>query len=154
MRRWDHVVPVAKGGDTVVGNMVIACSRCDYSKQASEFERWMNGDWRGCPKERGWLIIAGIIVHLVVCRGGHGDCLTVRTDTLASYPVWGRKAKVLCWYNERDEASGRYELMYRRLSSPCPAHLVPCSYKVLSVIAGDASAESSGVFRLRWNKRW
>ena len=62
-----------------------------------------------------------------VILGGHGDRLTVRTDTLASESVWGLKAEVLCCYNERDEASGRYELMYRRLSSPCPAHLVPRS---------------------------
>jgi hypothetical protein len=33
VHRWDHLFPVAAGGDTVVGNMVPACARCDDSKQ-------------------------------------------------------------------------------------------------------------------------
>lgn len=53
VRRWDHVVPVMQGGDTVVGNMVLACAQCDDSKQAADFEQWMNGDAPRSPKSRG-----------------------------------------------------------------------------------------------------
>ena len=53
VRRWDHVVPVAKGGDTVLGNMVLACQTCDDSKQASDFETWMNGSAPKSPGNRG-----------------------------------------------------------------------------------------------------
>src|SRR5687767_7943079 len=31
--RWDHVVPVRAGGETVLGNMVPACQPCDDAKQ-------------------------------------------------------------------------------------------------------------------------
>lgn len=43
IQRWDHLVPVSKGGDTVLGNMVPACARCDDSKQDQDFEEWARG---------------------------------------------------------------------------------------------------------------
>lgn len=39
--RWDHVIPVKFSGETVIGNMVLACSACDDSKQARPFQEWM-----------------------------------------------------------------------------------------------------------------
>jgi hypothetical protein len=57
VRRWDHLVPVMAGGDTTVGNMVLACSQCDDSKQATEFEQWMTGDAPRSPLSRGVLDI-------------------------------------------------------------------------------------------------
>ena len=42
-----------KGGDTVLGNMVLACATCDDSKQASDFEQWINGNAPLCPRTRG-----------------------------------------------------------------------------------------------------
>jgi len=51
--RWDHLVPVNKGGETVLGNMVPACARCDNSKRALPFEEWMTSDTAGSPKSRG-----------------------------------------------------------------------------------------------------
>lgn len=51
--RWDHLYPIAEGGDTVIGNMVLACSRCDDSKQALPYEEWMLSDARFFPKTRG-----------------------------------------------------------------------------------------------------
>ena len=57
VRRWDHLVPVMAGGDTIVGNMVLACSQCDDSKQATEFEQWMTGDAPRSPLSRGVLDI-------------------------------------------------------------------------------------------------
>ena len=53
VRRWDHVVPVMQGGDTVLGNMVLACATCDDSKQATDFEQWMNGEAPRSPQSRG-----------------------------------------------------------------------------------------------------
>lgn len=53
IKRWDHLVPISKGGDTVLGNMVLACSHCDDSKQGNSFEEWMNGDAPLSPKSRG-----------------------------------------------------------------------------------------------------
>jgi len=49
VRRWDHLIPIRKGGDTVLGNMVPSCSRCDDSKQDLEFEAWMTSDARYSP---------------------------------------------------------------------------------------------------------
>jgi hypothetical protein len=51
--RWDHLVPVRKGGDTVLGNMVLACSRCDDSKQHNDFEEWMRGSNQYSPASIG-----------------------------------------------------------------------------------------------------
>jgi hypothetical protein len=53
VRRWDHVVPVREGGETVVGNIVPACARCDDSKQHRPFAEWMQGDAPLSPKNRG-----------------------------------------------------------------------------------------------------
>jgi len=53
VRRWDHLVPVNKGGETVLGNMVLACARCDDSKRDLPFEEWMRSDAAGSPKSRG-----------------------------------------------------------------------------------------------------
>lgn len=50
--RWDHVVPIIRGGDTVLGNMVLACATCDDSKQASDFETWMKGNAPKSPGNR------------------------------------------------------------------------------------------------------
>jgi hypothetical protein len=41
--RWDHLHPVSRGGDTVTGNLVPACGRCDDSKQDREVEEWVQG---------------------------------------------------------------------------------------------------------------
>jgi len=38
--RWDHLHPVSQGGDTVPGNLVPACRRCDDSKQDRTIEEW------------------------------------------------------------------------------------------------------------------
>lgn len=51
--RWDHLVPVTQGGDTVLGNMVPACSKCDDSKGDQPFEAWALGSAPGSPRSRG-----------------------------------------------------------------------------------------------------
>jgi len=53
VRRWDHLFPVAAGGDTVIGNMVPACSRCDDSKQALAYRDWVLSAARFSPRTRG-----------------------------------------------------------------------------------------------------
>jgi hypothetical protein len=51
--RWDHLIPIRNGGDTVLGNMVLACSRCDDSKQHLDFEEWMRGNSKFSPASQG-----------------------------------------------------------------------------------------------------
>ncbi len=41
VKRWDHLVPIAQGGETVLGNMVPACAHCDDSKQHFPFDEWL-----------------------------------------------------------------------------------------------------------------
>jgi len=53
VKRWDHLVPINKGGETVLGNMVPACARCDDSKRAEPFEEWMISSVKGSPQSRG-----------------------------------------------------------------------------------------------------
>jgi hypothetical protein len=51
--RWDHFHPVSRGGDTVIGNLVPACQRCDDSKQDRTLEEWVNSRSKYRPtKER------------------------------------------------------------------------------------------------------
>ncbi len=53
VRRWDHLIPVGLGGDTVLGNMVLACSRCDDSKGRRPFDEWMRSDAPFSPASGG-----------------------------------------------------------------------------------------------------
>jgi len=53
IKRWDHLLPISKGGDTVLGNMVPACAQCDDSKQGKPFEDWMVSNAKYSPKSRG-----------------------------------------------------------------------------------------------------
>ncbi len=39
--RWDHLLAVSRGGDTVPGNLVPACQRCDDSKQDKVVVAWL-----------------------------------------------------------------------------------------------------------------
>jgi hypothetical protein len=41
VQRWDHIVPLLKGGETVLGNMVLACAQCDDTKRDLSLEEWM-----------------------------------------------------------------------------------------------------------------
>ncbi|MCK4794577.1 MAG: HNH endonuclease [Desulfobacteraceae bacterium] len=52
VKRWDHLVPVAKGGETMIGNIVPSCNTCDDSKGDRSFENWMQSDCPGSPKSR------------------------------------------------------------------------------------------------------
>ena len=53
VRRWDHLVAVTRNGESVLGNMVPACARCDDSKRSLPFEEWMSGHAQGSPQSRG-----------------------------------------------------------------------------------------------------
>ena len=53
VKRWDHLVAVKEGGETVLGNMVPACARCDDSKRNLPFEEWMKSGVGGSPTSRG-----------------------------------------------------------------------------------------------------
>ncbi len=53
VKRWDHLIPVTQGGDTVLGNMVPACGKCDDSKADEPYESWAIGAAPGSPRSRG-----------------------------------------------------------------------------------------------------
>jgi len=53
MQRWDHVVPVLKGGDTVLGNIVPACAKCDDSKRHLDYDEWARSSAPSSPRSRG-----------------------------------------------------------------------------------------------------
>ena len=64
VRRWDHLVPITKGGDTVLGNMVLTCASCDDSKRDLSFEEWMMSESRLSPRSRGVLDLDRRIGHI------------------------------------------------------------------------------------------
>jgi hypothetical protein len=41
IKRWDHLIAVTHGGETVLGNMVPACAPCDDSKQHKPYREWI-----------------------------------------------------------------------------------------------------------------
>lgn len=47
--RWDHLHAVSRGGDTVPGNLVPACQRCDDSKQDKDIDEWARGKSKHRP---------------------------------------------------------------------------------------------------------
>lgn len=51
--RWDHLIALNKGGETVIGNMVLACARCDDSKRDLPYEEWALHVSQGSPTSRG-----------------------------------------------------------------------------------------------------
>lgn len=53
VRRWDHLVPVMAGGETVPGNMVPACQACDDSKGGTPYADWMRSSAPKSPTTRG-----------------------------------------------------------------------------------------------------
>ena len=44
--------------------MVLACNQCDDSKQAADFEKWMNGDAPLSPRNRGVMDISQRVRHI------------------------------------------------------------------------------------------
>lgn len=53
VKRWDHIIPIKKGGETVLGNMIPACSSCDDSKRDLRFDEFMSSDLTNSPKSKG-----------------------------------------------------------------------------------------------------
>ncbi len=53
VKRWDHLVPISKGRETVLGNMVSACAQCDDAMRELSFDEWMMSDDRYSPKSLG-----------------------------------------------------------------------------------------------------
>lgn len=51
--RWDHLVPISCGGDTILGNVVPARSKCDDSKRDLAFDEWAVCAAAGSPLTRG-----------------------------------------------------------------------------------------------------
>src|SRR3954451_3617762 len=51
--RWDHLIPITLGGETVLGNMVPSCNRCDHAKQHRPYREWMLSDGPSSLQGRG-----------------------------------------------------------------------------------------------------
>jgi len=51
-QRWDHLVPVRDGGETVIGNMVPACAHCDDSKQDLSLAEWWESAQKYSPPDQ------------------------------------------------------------------------------------------------------
>lgn len=66
VKRWDHLVSIKEGGETVIGNIVPACASCDDSKRDLPFEEWMMSDFSNSPKSRG---ISDIKTRVVCIKG-------------------------------------------------------------------------------------
>lgn len=43
---WDHIIPVARGGDSTPGNVVPCCKSCNSSKKASDVFEWLESTGR------------------------------------------------------------------------------------------------------------
>ncbi|MCH9052803.1 MAG: HNH endonuclease [Proteobacteria bacterium] len=64
VRRWDHLIPIRNNGETVLGNMVLACQPCDDSKGKRSFKEWMRGPPAKSPATRGVHDVDGRIRRL------------------------------------------------------------------------------------------
>jgi hypothetical protein len=95
--RWDHFIPVNKGGDTVLGNMVRACKSCDDSKQHKTLDEWFASE---APK-RPALMRKPIVEELILRYQQHfgyvpREFLTKLSENQASlYEGFRRKADEL-----------------------------------------------------------
>ena len=64
VKRWDHLVAVSKGGETVLGNMVLACQPCDDSKGNRPFAEWMISNTPKSPLSQGIPDVRQRIEHI------------------------------------------------------------------------------------------
>ena len=64
VQRWDHLIPIRGNGETVLGNMVLACQPCDDSKGQASFKEWMRGTSAKSPETRGIHDVDGRIRRL------------------------------------------------------------------------------------------
>ena len=64
VQRWDHLIPIRGNGETVLGNMVLACQPCDDSKGQASFKEWMRGTSAKSPETRGVHDVDGRIRRL------------------------------------------------------------------------------------------
>lgn len=64
VKRWDHLVSIKQGGETILGNMVPACASCDDSKRDLYFEEWMVSDSENSPTSQGIKDIDKKIKHI------------------------------------------------------------------------------------------
>lgn len=53
VKRWDHLISISNGGETVLGNVVPACQVCDDSKRDVDYKEWMQSNVERSPKTRG-----------------------------------------------------------------------------------------------------
>ena len=58
---WDHVIPVSKGGQTVKGNMLPACCRCNSSKRDRNIDEWLDKAPMIKPYTMEYLTALGVI---------------------------------------------------------------------------------------------
>ena len=49
---WDHVVPISRGGQNSIGNLLPSCSACNRSKSARFVIEWRTGRVRANSRER------------------------------------------------------------------------------------------------------
>ncbi len=61
---WEHLVPVARGGETVLGNMVPACQPCNDSKHSKPYEEWLTQRAAKSPDAAGAQDVAARIARL------------------------------------------------------------------------------------------
>ena len=53
VKRWDHLIAVSEFGLSRMGNLVLACARCDDSKGNRPYDEWMRGPAKYSPASRG-----------------------------------------------------------------------------------------------------
>jgi len=82
--RWDHLTPIRAGGETVLGNMVPACSSCDDSKAQGVFETWMLGSAPRSPASLGVTDIEQRISKLLAYRTAFGYTVTPEEHRLTA----------------------------------------------------------------------
>ena len=64
VKRWDHLFALSRGGETVLGNMVLACAECDDAKRDRPFGEWMVSSIPTSPLSRGVQNIEGRIERI------------------------------------------------------------------------------------------
>jgi hypothetical protein len=61
---WEHLVPVARGGETVLGNMVPSCQPCNDSKHHKPCDGWLVARAVKDPTAPGATNVAQRVAHL------------------------------------------------------------------------------------------
>lgn len=142
-RPWhiDHKTPLARGGEDVEDNLVLACKRCNLAKGVQPYERfrefgraafWVPDDWRASEAD-----LDSLMDWYQLAPGGGEDVGRWRVDRL-NYRIWR--------IDENDEepegltvltAKPKYDMKHETAQANAAVYLISEMHRLLPAMVAE-----------------